>query len=183
MLSTNDKIRRRIRILAAVILIPIMLGLIARFYYVQVIDHEFYLQEARKRYTTTRVTTGKRGEIFDVHGNLLVSNSPCVSITCDPFNLTGDAQRRKLAFILAKHLDDTYDSFYRKLNPVRQRRGRDGKLLYRPDGSPDLVPNRYAMIDRNTSLQAAAKIKEQTKLNKIYALVYKDSYMLSLIHI
>lgn len=177
MLSTNDKIRRRIRILAAVILIPIMLGLIARFYYVQVIDHEFYLQEARKRYTTTRVTTGKRGEIFDVHGNLLVSNSPCVSITCDPFNLTGDAQRRKLAFILAKHLDDTYDSFYRKLNPVRQRRGRDGKLLYRPDGSPDLVPNRYAMIDRNTSLQAAAKIKEQTKLNKIYALVYKDSYM------
>ena len=90
MLSTNDKIRRRIRILAAVILIPIMLGLIARFYYVQVIDHEFYLQEARKRYTTTRVTTGKRGEIFDVHGNLLVSNSPCVSITCDPFNLTGE---------------------------------------------------------------------------------------------
>lgn len=177
MSSTNDQIRKRIRILAAVLLIPIMLGLIARFYYVQTVDHNYYLDHARKRYTTTRVTTGKRGEIFDVHGNLLVSNIPCVSITCDPFNLVNDAQRRKLAFILAKNLDNSYDFFYRKLNPLRPKYDSNNKPIYQANGALKRVPNRYALIDRAVSLQAAARIKYQAKRNKIYALFFKDSYM------
>lgn len=177
MLSSNDSIRFRMKFAAALLLVPVAGYLIARLYIVQVKSHAEYLQKARARYTATRVTSGKRGEIFDMSGNLLVSNSPCVSITADPGNLTGEAQRRKLAFILAKHLGRDYNYFYKRLNPLRVKRGAKGEALTNPDGTPMMVPSRYAVIEKRASLDEAAKIREQVRVNRINALFFRDGYM------
>ena len=177
MLSSNDSIRFRMKFAAALLLVPVAGYLIARLYIVQVKSHAEYLQKARARYTATRVTSGKRGEIFDMSGNLLVSNSPCVSITADPGNLTGEAQRRKLAFILAKHLGRDYNYFYKRLNPLRVKRGTKGEALTNPDGTPMMVPSRYAVIEKRASLDEAAKIREQVRVNRINALFFRDGYM------
>ncbi len=177
MLSSNDSIRLRLKLAAVLVLVPVTGYLIARLYIVQVKSHAEYLQKARARYTATRVTSGKRGEIFDMTGNLLVSNSPCVSITADPGNLTGEEQRRRLAFILAKHLDRDYSYFYRRLNPLRPKRGEKGEVLTNPDGTSMMVPSRYAVIEKRASLEVAQKIREQVRVNRINALFFRDGYI------
>lgn len=167
--TCNDNIRARIKLLSCMLL-PIAIGILVRLYFVQVKYHEEYLQKARARYTTTRVTTGKRGEIYDVNGHLLVSNIPCVTITCAPANLANDSQRRKLAYLLSRRFDRSYEEFYRRLNPERIRRNRDGSL--------SRVPNLYCMIERNASLAAAAELREAAKKNRLSgALFYEDDYM------
>ena len=177
MLSSNDSIRFRMKLAAVLALVPVAGYLITRLYIVQVESHDEYLKKARARYTATRVTSGKRGEIFDASGNLLVSNSPCVAITADPGNLTGEAQRRKLAFILAKHLGRDYNYFYKRLNPLRPKRGAKGEVLTNPDGTPVMVPSRYAVIEKRASLEEAAKIRAQVRINRINALFFRDGYM------
>ena len=79
----NDTVRTRIRI-AAIFWIPIAAALAARFYVVQILKHDHYLAEAKKCYTSVRKTTGRRGEILDRSGYLIVGNRPCVSISCSP---------------------------------------------------------------------------------------------------
>ena len=75
--SSTDDIRFR-TIMLSCLWIPVAVALGVRFYFVQVRSHDYYLNEARKRYVTTRRQTGRRGEIFDVAGSLLVGNRPCV---------------------------------------------------------------------------------------------------------
>ena len=175
MQSTNDKIRNRIRWIA-ILLIPVVIALAVRLYFVQVVAHDYYLDKARERYTTTRVTSGKRGEIFDMHGNLLVSNIPCVHITADPSHLKNDMQRRRLAYILSREFPETsYQEFYRKLAPTRRKRGPDNQPILKEDGTPEMIPNRYAMIARGVSLEKAAEIRETATTNRISALFYEDS--------
>ena len=153
MQSTNDKIRNRIR-WVAILFIPVVIVLAVRLYFIQVVQHEFYLEKARARYTTTKVTAGKRGEIFDFHGNLLVSNVPCVHITADPSHLKKPGQRQRLAYLLAAEFPEkSYQDCYDRLVPTRTKKDEDGNVVLKEDGTPETVPNRYAMIARGVSLE------------------------------
>ncbi len=183
MLSNNDTIRIRMKWLTF-LLVPLAVALIVRLYVIQIRDHQEYLEKARARYTTTRVTSGKRGEIYDVSGNLLVSNIPCVHIVADPMNLRNpkrpddQSKRRKLAFLLSRTFEDSYDEFYQKLSPTRFRRDKDGNPVIGENGKAELLPNRYAVIARNVPLDVAEKLKEQVKVNKINnVLTFSDGYM------
>lgn len=177
MQSTNDKIRNRIR-WVAILFIPVVIVLAVRLYFIQVVQHEFYLEKARARYTTTKVTAGKRGEIFDFHGNLLVSNVPCVHITADPSHLKKPGQRQRLAYLLAAEFPEkSYQDFYDRLVPTRTKKDEDGNVVLKEDGTPETVPNRYAMIARGVSLEKAAQVREIARLNKLNALFFQDSYM------
>lgn len=175
MQSTNDKIRWRIR-LVAVLLIPVALALAVRLYFVQVVAHDYYLDKARDTYTTTRVTSGKRGEIFDVRGNLLVSNIPSVNVTADPSHMKTVAERRRLAYLLSLEFPETsYEAFFRKLAPTRRKRvAVEGAEPERFEFKT--VPNTYAMIARDISLEKAARLKSLAKVNKFNCLFFKDSY-------
>ncbi len=183
MLSNNDTIRFRMKWMAF-LLIPLAAALIVRLYIIQVRDHQEYLDKARARYTTTRVTSGKRGEIFDVSGNLLVSNIPCVHIIADPMNLRNpkkpedQTKRRKLAFLLATTFDESFQEFYEKLAPMRPRRNKEGKVVPDEKGEVELLPSRYAPIARNVPLDIADRLKAQLKVNRINnVLTFKDGYM------
>jgi len=84
-------------IIASVILLLILIGLILRMYHLQIDRHDELFEKAKNTYTSTVKKEGKRGEIYDINGNLLVGNKPCVNIAADPGE-TGDAARcRKIA--------------------------------------------------------------------------------------
>lgn len=176
MQSTNDKIRIRIRLIA-IVLLPAVIALAVRLYFVQVANHEHYLEKARARYTTTRITTGKRGEIFDIHGNLLVSNAPCVRITADPTHLKTEERRQRLAHLLALLLPEkTFAQYYEQLNPSRIKKDDKGNVVLDKDGKPEIIQNRYTVIARAASLETAAKVRAVAEQNKLPGLFYKDIY-------
>jgi cell division protein FtsI/penicillin-binding protein 2 len=174
--NNNDSIRTRMTVMILVMAaVPFLLAW--RFFHIQVVDHDYYLKKARNTYTTKKQTTGKRGEIFDCHGNLLAGNAPCVHITADPSHYKTDATRKKMAYILARHLPGTMAEYIYALRPVRQRRGKDGKLLYNPDGTPNTYEARYAMLERNVPLETAEKIRHAVKVNKLPKLFLTEDYM------
>lgn len=176
MSNNNGAIRIRMSLLIALLaFVPVLL--IGRLYYVQIHDHDRYLKKARQTYTTKKQTSGKRGEIFDCHGNLLAGNAPCVHITADPSHFRNDAARTKMAYILAKHLPGTLEEYRYALRPVRQRRGKDGRLKFKADGTPDTYTARYAMLERNVSLENAEKIRKAVSVNKLPRLYLTEDYM------
>ena len=176
MLSTNDKIRSRVRLLA-IFLIPVVIALAVRLYFVQVVNHEHYLEKARARYTTTRITTGKRGEIFDMFGNLLVSNAPCVRIIADPTHFKTDEKRQRVAHLLALLLPEkSYEEYYAQLSPVRIKRDDKGNVVADKDGKPEMIPNRYTVVARAASLETSAQLRTVAERSKLPGLFYKDIY-------
>ena len=88
MLTGNDHLRIRTKLIVAIFIL-IFLGLWGRLYHVQVVRHKELYQKAKRQYTTTKTTTTKRGEIFDVNANLLVGNIPCDDIIADPASYPG----------------------------------------------------------------------------------------------
>ncbi len=176
MLSSNDSIKVRICI-AGLILIPLGAFLLYRLYVVQVAHHKEFFAMAKRQYTSVRVTSGKRGEIFDVSGNLLVSNAPCEHIKADPSLVVSDLQRRKIAFILAAPLGMSYKEIYDKLEKQRQAQDEHRKLLLNEDGTPQMRTMRDVPIARNVPIDVAAELKSKIKANRIKAIFFEESYM------
>ena len=72
-------------ILLAVAWVPIIAGFFWRAYHVQIERHAELKEKARIKYSAKVKITGKRGEIFDFDGNLLVTNVPRVTIAVSPY--------------------------------------------------------------------------------------------------
>lgn len=149
MTSVTDSIRLRIK-LAGFIWIPIAGFLIWRFFAVQVLEHDYFLAEAKKRYLTERTTTGRRGEIYDRSGYLLVGNAPCSDIFCTPVNLP-EKYRRPVAMVCAKHFGKPVQWYYQRLAPKVERKDKDGSVK--------LVPSKYFLINRQTPLNRTEAFK------------------------
>ncbi len=160
MVTTNDAVRVWIR-LTGVVLIPVAVLLLVRFYIVQVDRHEYYRNHAEKIVLDKKELRGKRGEIFDSSGYLLVGNTPCVEITCSPYNLDGDGQRRGLARMLTNYFGGSEEEYYRRLAPTRFRRDREGNIIREADGSIRERPNQYLMIARNCPLDRADAFRKE----------------------
>ena len=178
MSQNNDAVRIRIRI-AALLWIPIAVALICRYYVVQIKKHDYYFSEAKKRYTSVKRTIGRRGEILDRDGYLIVGNRPCVSISCSPSEIASPVKRRKLAYILARHLDKPEAYYYERLAPTRPMRGKDGKILLDKDGKPRMRKNQYLPLGRTVAIDTAASLKEMLAANRIPsgAFSFQDTYM------
>ena len=164
--SSSDDIRIRI-IMLSCLWLPIAVALGIRFYFVQVRGHDYYFGQARKRYVTTRRTTGRRGEIFDVSGSLLVGNRPCVKLSCSPYEIKDPNKRRRAAAILAAHCGSSFEEQMRRLAPMRPRLDRKGVPEVDAEGRPVMRPNNYYLIGRTLSLRQAETIREQLLANRI----------------
>ncbi len=198
MFSSNDAIRIRMK-LSVLLLIPVAVGIGVKLYFVQVKRHDELLQKARNQYTTTKKVSGKRGEIFDINGNLLVSNEPCMDINCDPAIIAGvdtpraekekvtpeklrrekiraEHNRVKTAYFLASQLGMDYNEIYRKLAPYRQRRDKDLKPVFNPDGTPHLELNRFVPIASKVPYHKGREIKRLARINKLNSLFFADTY-------
>ena len=158
MRSCNDIIRGRMWIIAA-ILVAFFAYLGFQLYRVQISQHRDLQHKAWKKYTYKKKISGKRGEIFDVNGNLLVGNMPCQDVTITPCNIKPEDDER-ISRLLADFLKIDYKSVYEKVSSkTRQVKNREGKLVERP--------RQYAMIARNVPLDDARALRELLKKNDL----------------
>ncbi len=176
MLSCNDSIKLRIRFIA-LLFIPVGIFLGVRLYLVQVAAHDEMFAKAQRIYTSVKKTKGKRGEIYDVSGHLLVGNAPCETITADPSLVKDDRQRRLISAILSIKLEIPYSEVYAKLAPKQPVRDSKGRPLYNPDGTVRERVARYAVIRRNVPIALAADVRSNMKLHKVKAIFFKEDYM------
>ena len=153
MLTGNDHLRIRTKLVVAIFIL-IFLGLWGRLYYVQVVRHKELYNKARKQYTTTKTTTSKRGEIFDVNANLLVGNIPCDDIIADPSIVAMDLNKcRQVSKLLAHYLKLDYKTVYAKLS-------RGTRISTDENGEKVVRKIRYAVIARKVPLKTSGKLKK-----------------------
>lgn len=176
MLSSNDAIKLRMRLLAAV-LFPVAILLGIRFYFVQVADHEEMLEKARRKYTAVRVTKGKRGEIYDSSGNLLVGNVPCENIFADPSIIADDRERIKIAFLISREFKIDYDVIYKRLVASRPVLDDKGNYVRNEDGTIKERTIKYSLLVHNVPIEKAAEVRKKAAANKLKALGFEESYM------
>jgi cell division protein FtsI/penicillin-binding protein 2 len=169
MLTSNDAIKVRIKFLAIFFLIAFSF-IFARLYVVQIKRHDELFRKARNQYTAVKTSSGKRGEIFDIKGNLLVGNIPCDNISVDPQIVGGQLKCRKIAAMFAKYLDMNYHEIYEKLmRKTIERKQKDGKVETRK--------LRYTVIAKNVPHDKAMKLKRVIEVNRFKGIFFKESYM------
>lgn len=132
---------------------------IAMCYNVQVNRHDELLKKAQKKYITSKKTHGKRGEIFDKKGSLLVGNLPCFDVCADP-SLTGDEKScRTLAQFLSPIIEEPADELFQKLM-YKER------TVKKKDGTTAKVPNKFVMLRGLLDYEAGVSLKTQLKEQK-----------------
>lgn len=164
MKSSNHSIRFRMCAFAA-LLIPLAIGVICRLVHLQIFRGEELRAKAASKYTGSRKTVGKRGEIYDMSGNLLVGNMPCVTLVIDPTHVKTPEKRRKMAAELARQLGKNAAELEAKLAPERPRLNAAGKAVYNPDGSPAMVPVRFSILAKHIPLEKARQLRDH--MNKL----------------
>ena len=156
MRSCNDIMRGRMWIIAC-LLVAFFAYLGIQLYRVQICQHQELQEKARKKYTYKKKVSGKRGEIFDVNGNLLVGNMPCQDVTVTPCNIKPEDDAR-ISRLIADFLKIDYKMVYEKVSSkTRQVKDKDGKLVDRP--------RQYAMIARNIPLEEARALRNLLQKN------------------
>ncbi|MCX6986478.1 MAG: hypothetical protein NT118_17290, partial [Lentisphaerae bacterium] len=93
-----------------------LIAVILRMYNIQIERHEELFAKAKKTYTSTVKQEGKRGEIYDLKGNLLVGNKPCVNIAADPEAVGDNTKCMQIADYFSKELTLNFDDIYRRLS-------------------------------------------------------------------
>jgi cell division protein FtsI/penicillin-binding protein 2 len=137
-------------------------------YHVQINRHEELYSKAKQHYTSARIVRGKRGEIYDFEGNLLVGNIPCSDICADP-QLTGDKEEcQKIARFFAGKVGVDAQTIYRRLMAkTRKITGEDGK--------EKIIPVRYAVIARKVDFETTRELKEAVKELKFKGIFFQEN--------
>lgn len=100
----SNQSRRRGRVL--LVFACMAVALVARATYVQVFDHEFYLNQGQKRQVRTVAIPAHRGDMLDRMGGPLAISTPIPSLTGVPKELLGqDKKIRQVAKLLNLNAD------------------------------------------------------------------------------
>ena len=177
-------VRSRIIFFAA-LWIPIVCCFVWRAYHLQIVRHDELWEKAQKKYSSKVKIAGRRGEIRDKEGNLLVANLPRITIAVSPYSAVHEAfdayeksdkpekrakapalreqQRRKLALVLSQVFPDkTFMEFYRALEPFH--------TVKAPDGTIKKRRNQYLLLERVAEKTLVEKLKKHladAKLSRI----------------
>ncbi len=175
MVPLLKNVRKRIIIFAA-LWIPILCCFVWRAYHLQITRHKELKEKARLKYLDKVKIIGKRGEIFDADGNLLVANLPRISIAVSPYSAIHEAfdpyeksdkperrakapalreqQRRKLALIFSRLFPGkSFMEYYRALEPFNTVTAKDGSTYQRR--------NQYLLLEREAEKSLVDKLKKQ----------------------
>ncbi|MEI6425170.1 MAG: penicillin-binding protein 2, partial [Lentisphaerota bacterium] len=137
-----------------------LIAIILRMYNVQIERHEELFAKAKKTYTSTVKQEGKRGEIFDIKGNLLVGNKPCVNIAADPEAIGDKTKCMQIADYFSKELNLNFDDIYKRLS-TKTIEGSERKI-------------RYVVIKKNIDLQTAERIRKDVKNRKFKGVIFEN---------
>ena len=86
----------------------------ARFFYLQIIEHDKYEQLAVKQQTSDITVSAKRGTIYDVNGNELAVSASAYLVTIAPNKISDEETRDTLVTILSETLSLSYEDVYKK---------------------------------------------------------------------
>ena len=167
-----NRVKTRIIILA-LLWIPLLAGFIYRAYHVQIKRYAELSEKAKQKYSTKVTLTGKRGEIFDFDGNLLVANVPKITIAVSPYAAIHEAflhyeksrnperraqvtelremRRRQLAMILSRVFGKPAMEYYEQLNPLIRTVKKDGTVVF--------TQNKYLLLEREADRALADRLK------------------------
>jgi len=90
----------------------IVVVLILRLYFLQIMSGEVYAQAASESITRTRSTAAPRGNIYDRNGKLLVESVPTVAVAVDPYTVL---EREDVLTVLSTKLKIPYYDLKKKL--------------------------------------------------------------------
>lgn len=136
--------------LTAILLVIAFSGLGYRLVDLQVYRHSALLAESKKNTTRTELLLPRRGDVYDVKGNLLASSIPAKTIFADPVFI-GEYQAN-VAKAVAPLLGMTEWDLYHKLQPnIYTRTNTDGTLR--------VVTNRYVVLARKVPLERWREIR------------------------
>ena len=177
MLSSNEKIKFRILLCVFVGMIPVLIYIICGLYYVQIVKHQEYLLRAKKTYTATLKSSGKRGEIFSYDNFVFISNHPYVRLIADAthFPEEGDNEQ-KIARLCADKLEMNYDAVLKKLYRRIPVRDRSGNYILDKDGKPKTRKAPYIPLSRELSLDQEAELKKNIESLNIKGLYFERDY-------
>ncbi len=168
MLTSNDGVKARIYFVI-VLLLGLFIYVGAKLYHLQIVRHEELFDKAKRKYTAVRTKVGKRGEIRDIDGLLLVGNIPVAQIIADPCNIDSDVKAEKLSLLLKWHFNADQDEIYRNLMRKTRQRQKD-------DGSFETVKRRYALLVKEASHEEVKKFDEVLQVNDIKGVTFDEGY-------
>ncbi len=154
--------------LAIFFFIAAFVALLCRLYHIQINRHDELYAKAKNQYTAVVTSKGKRGEIYDCHGNLLVGNIPCTNITADPQYFKTDAQRKAVADYFAKRLHLDYDTILRRIS-------RRTYTTTNKDGQQETRKLHYALIAKKVDYRLAEKIKKEVEFHKYSGIFFQEN--------
>ncbi len=147
------------RVFAALLIIPAA-AVICQLVNLQINRGDELKSKAASKYRGSRKTVGKRGEIYDKNGNLLVGNMPCVTLYIDPTHVKTPLKRQQMAATLAREIGKDAAELEAKLTPERPKLNSSGKPVLNKDGKPVMVPVRYAILAKQIPMDKAAKLRK-----------------------
>ncbi|MBR7127185.1 MAG: penicillin-binding protein 2 [Lentisphaeria bacterium] len=186
MLSSNDKIKIRMRIIIYAVFVPMAIYIAVGMYFLQVHHHKEYLEKARKRYVKKVESSGQRGKIYSDNGTLLVSNVPCFNVSVDPdYIYQKDKKgnlRVRVAYVLSQFTKKPYKEIFDKLSPLRPVYDKNHQIVYDENGKAKMQPSKYVMIARNVSLEEGQTLLNDLRKYKanrgvIFQSTYKRYYV------
>ena len=151
------------------IIIVLFLYVIAMFYHVQITRHDELLKKAKKKYITATKTKGKRGEIYDKNGSLLVGNLPCFSVCADPSLIADDNEARELARFLTPIINKPEEEIFQKL--IKKT-----KTIKRKDGTTVTIPNQYVVLNNDIHFETGLSLKEALKARKCKSVFLQETF-------
>lgn len=157
------------RMIVVTVILLLLFGYIGwQLYTVQIRRHDELYKKARMKYTTVKTMNGKRGEIYDYSGNLLVGNIPCSDVCADP-SIAGDAKQcREIAKFLAEKLEISEDSVYEKLM--------DKEIVTKnPDGTKRVRQRKFVIIKGKVDYEIAERLKLETARLGYKTIFYRET--------
>ncbi len=92
-------------------------ALASHLYKLQIVRHDELYRKAREKYTSRRIENGGRGQICDVHGNLLAGNLSCFDVFAEPRRFKHE--REYMAEFLGEWFDASAETLLRRFNSGR----------------------------------------------------------------
>lgn len=150
--------KTRIMIVAFLFLI-LFIFLAYRLYDLQVANHDILYKKAKAKYTAVKQVKSIRGEIYDINGNLLAGNFPCVDIFANPQSIKKD-ERLFLSDYFSKTLNIPAGKIYKRLSKTNKSGRKKLEVI----------------ISKNVSMELTEKIKKEITGRKIKGIIFRDVF-------
>ncbi len=147
--KAENKMIRRLLVVAGVLGVLCFVCIVARLFYMQVINYEFYQQKALSQQTRDKTLTPVRGTIYDCNMKPLAISASTEMVTIESVKIDSEEQGLMIAEKLSELLDMDYETVLEK---VQEK-------------------STYAVLKRNVEKEVTDEIREfisENNLDSIY---------------